>query len=95
MNLLDPKGWPICAICQRPVDRVMSRRHPQRRSIVIVVECHGRYEESELSVAAIEDANSIEIRTAFADGHGEVLVPEPDSFGPSIVQRFLRERGMI
>jgi hypothetical protein len=58
-------GWPQCAVCRKPVDKVESMDDPLRRSRRFRVSCHGEAEEGELSDLQMLDAVQIEFGLAF------------------------------
>lgn len=41
--------WPMCGLCQRPVDDIAIDRDPRRHSILVTATCHGRAELVELT----------------------------------------------
>jgi hypothetical protein len=58
---------PICAICNKPVDRVESMYAPEWYAKRFRVFCHGDFEEAMLSDVLIEDNYSVSFGQAFID----------------------------
>ena len=58
-------SWPICAVCNKPVDKVMSCDDFYTGGTRYAVECHGEREESLLTPEDLLTANRIEFGTAF------------------------------
>lgn len=61
----DP-GWPICAVCERPVERVEHDEDALRAKLVITVYCHGDVETAEiLERELVRGAECIKFGRAF------------------------------
>lgn len=60
-------GVPLCAICNKPVERMESMYAPEWYAKKFRVYCHGDMEESMLSDELIEDGYSVRFGTAFID----------------------------
>lgn len=58
-------GWPQCAVCRKPVDKVEAMDDPLRRSRRFRLSCHGEVEEGELPDWQVLDAAQIEFGLAF------------------------------
>lgn len=41
--------FPVCAVCQRKVEKMRWFEHPARMSKIVVAECHGETDRSELT----------------------------------------------
>lgn len=59
--------FPICAICNKPVDRVESMYRIEMSAKLFRVYCHGDVEEAFLNDETIEDCNSVRFGQAFID----------------------------
>ncbi len=57
---------PICKVCNKPVERMLTWTDDLRREDVFVVYCHGKEEEARLTFRMQAEANSIEVGFAFA-----------------------------
>jgi hypothetical protein len=60
-------GVPLCAVCNKPVERIESMYDPMSMRKVFRVYCHGDFEEARLDDDLIEDCNSIRMGQAFID----------------------------
>ena len=60
-------GLPICAICNRPVERMESMYDLAWGAKRFRVYCHGDVEESMLDDVVIEDCDSVRMGQAFID----------------------------
>jgi hypothetical protein len=58
---------PICAICNKPVERVESMYDIARAAKRFRVYCHGDVEEAMLNDETIEDSDSVRFGQAFID----------------------------
>jgi hypothetical protein len=58
---------PLCAICNKPVERVESMYDPVWAAKRFRVYCHGDMEEAMLDDVTIEDCNSVRFGQAFID----------------------------
>ena len=58
---------PLCAICNKPVERVESMYDPAWAAKRFRVYCHGDMEEAMLDDVTIEDSNSVRFGQAFID----------------------------
>jgi hypothetical protein len=58
---------PICALCNKPVDKVESMYRIELSAKHFRVYCHGDVEEALLNDETIEDCNSIRFGQAFID----------------------------
>lgn len=58
---------PMCAICNKPVERVDSMYDPILCAKRFRVYCHGDFEEAMLCDDIIEDTNSVRFGEAFID----------------------------
>lgn len=58
---------PLCAICNKPVERMESMYAPEWYAKKFWVYCHGDMEESMLSDELIEDVYSVRFGQAFID----------------------------
>ncbi|CAB4131348.1 hypothetical protein UFOVP133_67 [uncultured Caudovirales phage] len=58
---------PLCAICNKPVERMESMYAPEWYAKKFRVYCHGDMEESMLSDELIEDGYSVRFGQAFID----------------------------
>ena len=58
---------PLCAICNKPVERMESMYAPEWYAKKFRVYCHGNMEESMLSDELIEDGYSVRFGQAFID----------------------------
>ena len=58
---------PMCAICNKPVDRVESMYDIAWAAKRFRVYCHGDVEEAMLDDVTIEDSNSVKFGQAFLD----------------------------
>ena len=58
---------PLCAVCNKPVDRVESMYDIAWAAKRFRVYCHGDVEEAMLHDVMIEDSNSVRFGTAFID----------------------------
>lgn len=58
---------PICAICNKPVERVESMYDIAYGGKRFRVFCHGDFEEAMLDDVLIEDCNSVQFGQAFID----------------------------
>lgn len=61
---------PICAVCNKPVDRLIETKDPVRPSFVLIAECHGEREVVSVSVddiwpASLDRGPRIELGLAF------------------------------
>jgi hypothetical protein len=59
--------FPICAICNKPVERVESMYDIAHGAKRFRVYCHGDMEEAFLNDEIIEDCDSVRFGTAFID----------------------------
>ena len=60
-------GVPICAICNKAVERMESMYNPMAFAKMFVVYCHGEKEVMALSDEFIENCDSIRVGQAFID----------------------------
>jgi hypothetical protein len=58
---------PLCAICNKPVERVESMYDPAWAAKRFRVYCHGDMEEAMLDDVTIEDCKSVSFGQAFID----------------------------
>ena len=58
---------PMCAVCNKPVERVESMYCPAWAAKRFRVYCHGDMEEAMLDDVTIEDCNSVRFGQAFID----------------------------
>ena len=58
---------PICAICNKPVERVESMYEIAWEAIRFRVYCHGDVEEAMLDYVTIEDCDGVRFGQAFID----------------------------
>ena len=58
---------PLCAVCNKPVDRVESMYDIAWAAKRFRVYCHGDMEEAMLDDVTIEDSNSVRFGQAFID----------------------------
>ena len=58
---------PMCAVCNKPVERMESMYAPEWYAKKFRVYCHGDMEESMLSDVLIEDGYSVRFGQAFID----------------------------
>jgi hypothetical protein len=58
-------GLPICAVCNRPVDKVESTYSPLHDGKLFRVTCHGKTEEQMLSAFTMIEAHEITFGKAF------------------------------
>jgi hypothetical protein len=58
---------PLCAVCNKPVERMESMYAPEWYGKKFRVYCHGDMEESILSDVLIEDGYSVRFGQAFID----------------------------
>ena len=58
---------PLCAVCNKPVERVESMYDIARAAKRFRVYCHGDMEEAMLDDVTIEDSNSVRFGQAFID----------------------------
>lgn len=65
LNEAEP-GWPICAVCNRKVDRFMAFRDSFRDAVTFVAWCHGEETELQLPLSNIEGAYVRLCRYVFA-----------------------------
>lgn len=56
---------PICAVCNKPVDKVISMYDPNFFGKLFRVYCHGKVEEQMLSDMTVADNTEITFGTAF------------------------------
>lgn len=74
---------PMCAVCNKPTDRIIRTEDPSRMVAVLTVECHGRRESVEVTEELIEDDRIVGFGLAFAGD--SMLLPSHDVHGlPSI-----------
>lgn len=72
--IFDP-GWPTCAVCNKPVERMTRDEGPMMRKLTFVVECHGEVESVDLLASELVDAaERIKFTRAFASSR---LLPAP------------------
>lgn len=72
--IFDP-GWPTCAVCNKPVERMTRDDAPMMRKLTFVVECHGEVESVDLLASELVDAaERIKFTRAFASSR---LLPAP------------------
>lgn len=63
--IFDP-GWPTCAVCGRPVERLSRTEDHVRRKLTVVAECHGDVESVDIAEAElIANAERIKFVRAF------------------------------
>jgi hypothetical protein len=67
---------PLCAICNKPVERVESMYDPAWAAKRFRVYCHGDMEEAMLHDVTIEDCKSVSFGQAFID-----KLPQPQLGG--------------
>ena len=60
-------GVPICAVCNKPVERMESMYNPMSCAKMYAVYCHGDKEVVALPDHMIEDCDSIRMGQAFVD----------------------------
>ena len=60
-------GVPLCAVCNKPVERMESMYDIAWGAKRFRVYCHGQMEESMLDDVTIEDSDSIRMGQAFID----------------------------
>jgi hypothetical protein len=60
-------GVPMCAVCNKPVEKIESWYDPASIKKVFRVQCHGQSEIATLSDELIEDTDSIRMGQAFID----------------------------
>jgi hypothetical protein len=58
-------GWPTCAICRKPVDKIDLFYYPEFYGKVFRVSCHGETETAVLSDLDVVQADAIAFRLAF------------------------------
>lgn len=56
---------PICAVCDKPVDKVESMYHPNYDGKIFRVYCHGKMEQQLLGSYIMMDAKEITFGKAF------------------------------
>jgi hypothetical protein len=56
---------PVCAVCNKPVDKVISMYDPNYDGKLFRVYCHGQVEEQLLSALTMLDSTEITFGTAF------------------------------
>jgi hypothetical protein len=56
---------PICAVCNKPVNKVISMYDPNFFGKLFRVYCHGKVEEQMLSDMTVADSTEITFGTAF------------------------------
>ena len=49
-----PVWFPTCAVCSKPVERMITSKDPFLRVCVFVVECHGAAEETRIGFDQVE-----------------------------------------
>lgn len=57
--------WPRCALCDKPVDEVITEEEPLSRRFVVTVRCHGATESCELPTETLVAAEAIVDAVAF------------------------------
>ena len=68
---------PLCAICNKPVERMESMYAPEWYAKKFRVYCHGDMEESMLSDVLIEDVYSVRFGRAFIDKLPQPQLEQP------------------
>ena len=58
-------GLPWCAVCQKPVDKLVSWYEPEKRWTMYEVQCHGEYERTPLTQEQFALLDSIRFGAAF------------------------------
>ena len=58
---------PICAVCNKPVERIESMYRVELGAKHFRVYCHGDFEEALLNDVTIEDCDSVRFGQAFID----------------------------
>jgi hypothetical protein len=59
-------GWPICAVCQKKVERLEWVTNPADSfGVTIRAFCHGAKEDSRISMLDMMSADRVEMTTAF------------------------------
>lgn len=61
------QGLPICAVCNKPVEKMESWHDPMSMRKVFRVQCHGQSEMAVLSDEVIMDCDSVRMGQAFID----------------------------
>lgn len=59
------QGWPTCALCGKPVERLAREADPVRAFLVLVAFCHGEREVVEVPEELIEAADGVRLGVAF------------------------------
>ncbi len=63
--IFDP-GWPTCAVCGRPVERLARVEDRVRQKLTVVAECHGDVESVDIAEAdLVTNAERIKFARAF------------------------------
>jgi hypothetical protein len=66
MSVLDRFAVPVCAVCKREVDEIMSYRDEMLHCMVFVVRCHGAEQQINLDDSILLEATRISMGEAFA-----------------------------
>lgn len=55
------EGWPICAVCEGPVENVQAEENIQTRELIIIAMCHGDFEEVKLPAVILTQTERLSI----------------------------------
>lgn len=58
-------GFPVCALCNKPVEAVQTMHHPAYQGRIYRVYCHGKYEDQVLDDLTIVASDQITFGKAF------------------------------
>ena len=80
-------GWPMCAVCCKPVERMERFDCVHMDRYVFRAYCHGKVDEATLDHFTIEDSTSIKFTWAFQrpalEKNNDIQVPRKISCGDS------------
>jgi hypothetical protein len=63
--IFDP-GWPTCAVCSRPVDKLTRWEDATREKLTVIAECHGETESVDIAESELIRApDKIKFTVAF------------------------------